>query len=64
MRRVLPADAAEASKVIALAIKAFETAEFAESIQLVNPLSDVEPMRIATGGRATETPHLLAINPR
>jgi hypothetical protein len=51
--QVTPADAAEISKVVACAVKAFEVAGFAESTLTVRQLSDAELMRIAMGDDPT-----------
>jgi hypothetical protein len=63
--QITPADASEISKVVAVAVKAFEAAELNDRVAL-EQLSDEELMRIASGGRATEmtTPRLLTINAR
>jgi len=59
--QITPADAAEVSKVIAVTIKAFETAEFADSKHGPDQLSDAELLRIAAGGTP---PRLLTIGSR
>ena len=55
--QLTPADASEISKVVAVAVKAFEAAELTD----VNQLTDAELLRIAAGGAP---PRFLTMRPR
>jgi Family of unknown function (DUF5681) len=48
--QLTPADAAEISKVVAVAVKAYEIAEVTDGADLARRLSDAELYRIAAGG--------------
>ena len=59
--QITPNDAAEVSKVVAVTVRAFETAEFANKRDLVKQLTLEELELIAVGGTP---PRLLTIGPR
>ena len=60
--RLTPADAAEISKVVACAVKAFEAAEFADRSARIEELSDEELNRILAGVSETNGRRLLTID--
>ena len=59
--QITPADASEISKVVAVAVKAFEAAELTEGKDWVKQLTDAELLRIAAGGTP---PRFLTMHPR
>ena len=59
--QITPADASEISKVVAVAVKAFEAAELTEGKDWVKQLTDTELLRIAAGGTP---PRFLTMRPR
>ena len=59
--QITPADASEISKVVAVAVKAFEAAELPDEKDWVKQLSDAELLRIAAGGTP---PRFLTMRPR
>jgi hypothetical protein len=60
--RLTPADAAEISKVVACAVKAFEAAEFADRSARIEELSDAELHRILAAASETNGRRLLTID--
>jgi hypothetical protein len=59
--QITPADASEISKVVAVAVKAFEAAELPDEKDWVKQLDDTELLRIAAGGTP---PRFLTMRPR
>jgi hypothetical protein len=59
--QITPADASEISKVVAVAVKAFEAAELTDGKDWVKQLTDTELLRIAAGGTP---PRFLTMRPR
>ena len=61
---VTPSEAAEFGKVIEIYIKAYQTAELDDRIELVRQMTDAELLRIMRNGSSENTtPRLITIDP-